>query len=117
MLSAKSDIRILTKKTLAEELFAEVSHLIALKVKHMERNAAMWEEYMSMIKLKAAVKSVEEADALLRAINDYERKMEAAELPLAFQTKCKPGSEEHWRFMQAAQYSDEWICKEDAQAT
>ncbi len=38
-----------------------------------------------------------------------EEQMEVDAAPLAFREKCEPNSEMHWRYMQAAQYSDEWV--------
>ena len=59
-------------------------------------------------------KSAEKLKVLMERIHAHEEKMEATELPLAFQTVCQPGSEKHYRYMQAAQYSDEWVCNLDA---
>ena len=110
LMTDKREIRTLTRMTFVEDLFAPLAKLIELKVRHMDTNKELWEEYEKLLELVEACKTADESKTLMQTIADHEKKMEETELPQAFQAVCQPGSEEHLRYMQAAQYSDEWVC-------
>ena len=105
----KQEVRTLTRKTFVE-MFEPFAKIFELKIRHMEMNKGLWEEYELLVSMMKVCTSAVESEVLMASIHAHEKKMEATELPLAFQSKCEPGSDEHWRYMQAAQYSDEWIC-------
>ncbi len=46
---------------------------------------------------------------MLKRINEMEVNLETQSAPLAFRRQADANSPLHWRFMQAAQYSDEWV--------
>ena len=110
MMTDKQEVRMLTRMTLVTEVFAPLAKLIELKCRHMNQNKELWEQYEKLLELVGVCKTADESKVLMQKLTDHEKKMEETELPQAFQTVCKPGSEEHWRYMQAAQYSDEWVC-------
>ena len=112
MMSSKQEVRVLTRQSFSE-MFAPFVKIIELKIRHMEMNSGLWEEYEKLVSLMKVCTSAEESKALLARMQAHEQKMEEMELPMAFQEKCVPGSETHWRYMQAAQYSDEWVCNKD----
>ena len=113
MMDDKQELRTVTRMSFKTEVFASFAKLIERKVRHMETNKELWEEYEKLVGMMKGCKFAHETETLMKEIAELEQKMEETELPLAFQTKCVPGSEEHWRFMQAAQYSDEWVCNKN----
>lgn len=114
LMTDKKEVRVFTRSTFVNDVFASFAKIIELKVRHMDRNTELWDEYERLVSIMKLCKSAEESKVLMEKIRDVEEKMEATELPLAFQTVCQPGSETHWRYMQAAQYSDEWVCNKDS---
>ena len=53
----RQEIRAITRKTFQEELFGGIAHLIALKVRHMERNKELWDEYMGLVQFKKGLQN------------------------------------------------------------
>ena len=114
MLNDKQEVRMLVRSTFVNEVFAPFAKIIELKVRHEEMKSGLFDEYEKLISMMKICKSAEESKVLMERIHAHELEMEATELPLAFQTVCQPGSETHYRYMQAAQYSDEWVCNTDS---
>ena len=86
-------------------MMAFLAQLIELKVRHMEKNKELWEEFEMLVCKMNVCKSAAESETLMKEIASLLEKMEETELPLAFRTV---------QLMQAEQYSAEWVCNKNS---
>ena len=97
-----------TESVNPELLFAPLAKLIELKFQHMKTLRNFCREHLEKQVLLSNT-SGEDRALISHEIMELDAKIDEAMPPLAFRTVCEPGSEEQWRYIKAAQYSDEWF--------
>lgn len=110
---------------LADEVLAPLAELIKLKCGQEATFCELWTDHEEMWAfLEQTLDSDLDRDSdrdedytffLRHKIDETRAKVTDIETPLAFRTVCEPGSEEHLRYMKAAQYSDEWVCNRSSE--
>jgi hypothetical protein len=88
-------------------LLAPISKFLKLKVAVFRKRSQVLEEQEEMIVKLKACNSIEEAMALMPAMEELEAKLDQLDVPLAFADK----GAKQYDWIAAADYSDEWSCE------
>ena len=84
---------------MANIAIGSIAKLIELKVRHMDTNQELWDQFETLVSMMNVRRGADESETLMKEIANLLAKMEQTELPLAVRAMCEPGSRthQHWR--------------------